>query len=81
MSKYGVPSRINGKRNPEYWRAYNKTENAKAACRKWAKNHPLAKARFRRRPPVSLKDCSFYSARDEAEAVGSISPDEARQYL
>jgi RNA polymerase sigma factor (sigma-70 family) len=32
MTKYGVPSKINGKRNPAYWRAYNKSESAKG-CR------------------------------------------------
>ena len=35
--KYGVPSKINGARNPEYWRRYHKTQAAKDAVRNYKK--------------------------------------------
>jgi len=37
MTKYGVPARIGGKRNPEYWRAYNKTEKARECGKRYRK--------------------------------------------
>lgn len=81
MTKYGVPARIGGKRNPDYWRAYNKTEKARECGKRYRKTHKRA-----RRPQLMgskawERDAIRRSSQPEAEAVGILSADELRSLL